>query len=154
MGVQTLANGVDVTAWGDQSGNGYHASTLFDDEGLADYPALLFQFGVLNGSSSIRFSTASVLGFDGTFLAGSDYTIFVLEGRDRAGVDNCFIGTTNSCSPAEPCDPNGVLGLGYTDSPTVGADFLVQGHSIPLNQALLAEIPSFNLAAPQEFVVT
>ena len=154
MGVQTLANGVDVTAWGDQSGNGYHASTLFDDEGLADYPALLFQFGVLNGSSSIRFSTASVLGFDGTFLAGSDYTIFVLEGRDRAGVDNCFIGTTNSCSPAEPCDPNGVLGLGYTDSPTVGADFLVQGHSIPLNQALLAEIPSFNPAAPQEFVVT
>ena len=100
MGVQTLEGGIDVSAWGDQSGNERHAYTLFDDEGVAEYPALLFQFGVLNGSSSIRFSTASVLGFDGAFLAGSDYTIFVLEGRDRAGLDNFFIGTTNACSQA------------------------------------------------------
>jgi len=127
MGVQTEVGGIDVSAWGDQSGNDRHAHTLFDDEVTAEYPALVFQFGVLGGSSSIRFSTISVMGFDGTFLAGSDYTIFVLEGRDRAGLDNFFIGTTNACSAAEPCDPNGLLGLGHTNSPFNGAAFLKLG---------------------------
>ena len=131
MGVQTEVGGIDVSAWGDQSGNDRHAYTLFNDEGTSEYPALVFQFGVLGNSSSISFSTISVLGFDGTFLANSNYTIFVLEGRNRAGLDNYFMGTTNACSLAEPCDPDGVLGLGYTDSATPGKDFLVQNHSLP-----------------------
>lgn len=78
-----LANGT-IHTWLDQSGLGRDA-TQSDPQ---RQPALS---NSLNGLPTLRFDEDS-LAFDGTFLANSNYTIFVVEGRDRFGPANFFLG--------------------------------------------------------------
>ncbi len=73
-----------INTWLDLSGNERYA-TQTDPE---LQPTLS---NSLNGLPTVRFDQDS-LPFDGTFLANSNYTVFAVEGRDRFGAANFFLG--------------------------------------------------------------
>ncbi len=77
-----VGNGA-ISTWLDQSGSGRHA-TQSDPE---RQPTLS---NSLNGLPTVRFDQDSLL-FDGTFLTNSNYTVVVVEGRDRFGQANFFL---------------------------------------------------------------
>ncbi len=67
----------------------------------------------INGLPCLRFDgSASTLSFDGTFLAGTDYTIFVVEQR-RSAAANYFIGRGGTPSA------NDLLEFGYDGDTTL-----------------------------------
>ncbi len=74
-----VADGQPVGSWQDLSGNGRHA----EQPVAGQQPS--FTTGVtniLNGHGAVRFDGVDdILPFDGTFLAGTDYTVFIVEGR-------------------------------------------------------------------------
>lgn len=119
-----------VSRWFDQSGNLRH---LFQwSESLQ--PELVESS--LNGQDTLRFSVDS-MPFDGSFLVGSDYTIFAVEGRDRFGVANFFVGGAETLI-------NGNLVLGYER-----ADLLRQAH---YGNDLDATVPAYD--GTQEYALT
>ena len=74
-----LSDGDGVASWYDDSGNGRNASQT----NTASQPTFLTN--AVNGLPAVRFDGANgVLGYDGSFLVGTDYTIFFVEGR-RSG---------------------------------------------------------------------
>ena len=96
----SLADDGAVSSWYDISGNGRHATQQL----LANQP--LFKTSALNGNPVVRFDGSNdVLGYDGTFLAGTDYTVFIVEARndDQA---NYLLGGTNGTA-------NNNMHLGY-----------------------------------------
>ncbi len=91
---------------------------------------------VVNGHDVLRFDVDS-LPFDGEFLVDSNYTIFVVEGRDRFGLANFFVGGSDPM-------PNGNLVIGYE-----GEDLLRLAH---FANDLDAAVPSY--VGIQEFALT
>ena len=92
MGVTEEEGG--VAAWLDQSGNGRHASQQF----AFNRPTVSAPVApsALNGLPTLRFSSGQFnrLDYDGAFLGNSSYTVFAVEGRDRDGLANFFMGGT------------------------------------------------------------
>ena len=90
LGVQTDAAG-NVSEWSDQSGSSNNATY----NGLNPFGELPPRLNPSNpgiaGLPSIRFENQNALEIDLSWLAGSDYTIFVVNGRDRFGLANFYI---------------------------------------------------------------
>jgi hypothetical protein len=94
-------NGGLVNTWGDQSGNGRHAT-----QANTTFQPMLVE-GALNEHPVVRFSADS-LSFNGNFLIKSSYTVIVVEARDRFGLANFFISGSARLR-------NGNLVFGYQD---------------------------------------
>ena len=74
-------NGATVSVWADLSGNGNNAT----QPSATKQPAFVASRRKIGGMPVIRFPGQKWLDFDGTFLANSPYTVFVVEGRgDRS----------------------------------------------------------------------
>lgn len=84
-------DGEAVEVWEDQSGEGNHA--VFNPVNSFGENAPIFDAsnpGVA-GQPTVRFNNVNALEIDLGFIAGSDYTIFVVNGRDRTGLANFYI---------------------------------------------------------------
>ncbi len=108
----TLASGASVTLWPDASTNARDAVQSV----TAARP--VFLTNVLNGLPAVRFDgTDDSLEYDGTFLAASDYTVFVVEGRRSAKIACYFLGGGAATANAN-------LHLGYrTDNQLTHAQY-------------------------------
>lgn len=85
------ADGGPVLAWEDQSGQGRDAA-YNPANGFGELPPAFDASNPgLNGQPTVRFFNANALELDLAFLADSDYTIFVVNGRDRFGLANFYI---------------------------------------------------------------
>ena len=89
----TAANGEYVFSWEDGSGNERDAVwTLADLIDFNEFPPLFVASNPsVGGEPTVRFQNQNALAIDLSWLAGSDYTIFVVNGRDRIGVANFYI---------------------------------------------------------------
>ncbi|MDD2599459.1 MAG: hypothetical protein PHO37_09555 [Kiritimatiellae bacterium] len=102
-GVLTSTAG-GVTNWLDQSGMGRNATQAT----AAKQPTV--QANALNNLPAIRFDgTDDLLGYDGSFFAGSAYTIFVVEGRRSNKNANYILRGTTSAN-------NNNLIVGYREN--------------------------------------
>ncbi len=105
-GVLTNESG-SVTNWLDRSGNGRNALNAT----AAEQP--IVQPNALNSLPAVRFDGAGDrLFYNGTFLAGTDYTIFIVEGRLDTSVNWILRGSAGSP------DINHNLIIGYRDNTT------------------------------------
>ena len=93
----SVPDGDRVTFWKDQSGQENHA--FFDTSGYWSGPQWGEQpprfVGISPGAANkptVHFGGYNALGLNLTWLAGSDYTIFVVNSRDRFGEGNFYIG--------------------------------------------------------------
>ncbi|MEO6445234.1 MAG: hypothetical protein ABIP66_08770, partial [Gemmatimonadaceae bacterium] len=86
-----VPNGAAVTAWRDQSGNQrdalFNAANVFGE--LA--PTYRASNASVKMRPSVRFDGQQALEADLRFLAGSNYTIIAVNGRDRAGFANFWL---------------------------------------------------------------
>jgi autotransporter-associated beta strand protein len=95
-------SGTTVTSWADRSGNGRDASpAATGPQSLANPLA--------NDHNVLRFANNNALNVDLSFLAGSEYTIFALEGRTGTG-NHYFLGTNSANST------NNALHIGYRNN--------------------------------------
>lgn len=85
------ADGGAVELWADQSGEGNDA--VFNPaNGFGENPPVYDESNPgAAGQATVRFNNVNALELDLGFLVGSDYTIFVVNGRDRAGLANFYI---------------------------------------------------------------
>lgn len=101
-----VSSGTNVIQWNDQSGNGidavWNAANIFGEAP----PTLVGSNSLIGGGPSIRFNGAEALELDLTWLTGSDYTIIIMNGRDRGGLANFYIA-------GDAILQNGNLVLGY-----------------------------------------
>lgn len=104
-GISAIAGG-PVFSWADQSGEGNDA--LFNPVNTHfELPPILVDSNPgAAGQSTVRFDNTNALELNLEFLAGSDYTIFVVNGRDRFGLANFYIAGATAA-------PNRNLTLGY-----------------------------------------
>jgi hypothetical protein len=84
-------DGGGVLQWLDQSGHGNHATFNAANSFGELPPAFVASNTALRGQPSVRFTGRNALEADLTWLAGSDYTIVVANGRDRFGLANFYI---------------------------------------------------------------
>lgn len=85
------ADGGSVLVWEDQSGQNRHA-VYNPANGFGEVPPVLDASNPgANDQPTVRFFNVNALEIDLSFLAGSDYTIFVLNGRDRFGLANFYL---------------------------------------------------------------
>ena len=103
-------NGGAVALWQDLSGSGRHAV----QDVAGEQPAYVADpGGLLNGKGAVRFDGVNDnLPFDGTFLAGTDYTVIMVEGRRRSGGNGYFL------AGSIPLAQNN-LHLGYRNNTTL-----------------------------------
>jgi hypothetical protein len=87
----SAANGGNVLLWQDQSGHEVNASWN-PTNAFGELPPVFDASNPgVNGAPTLRFNGASALEIDLTGLAGSDYTVIVMNGRDRFGLANFYI---------------------------------------------------------------
>jgi hypothetical protein len=103
------ADGANVLRWTDLSGGGNHAvwNPLNTFQELA--PVYRTANADLGGRPTVRFNEQNALELDLSWLAGSDYTILVVNGRDRGGFANLYL-----AGSAVAIDQNLVLGYEQT----------------------------------------
>jgi len=89
-GIDAL-NGEQVIFWADESGEDNHAR--FNPANFYGElpPVFVSSNPGAGGQSTVRFFNRNALEIDLTWLAGSDYTIFVVNGRNRFGLANFYI---------------------------------------------------------------
>lgn len=114
----TAADGESVERWEDQSGNDLHASWSPGAPFGELPPVFNASNAQVNGQPTVRFDGEQALALDLTNLIGSDYTIFVVSGRDRRGSNNFYLAGSELLE-----DRN--LVLGYK-----ARDLLIQTHSL------------------------
>ena len=87
----TAADGGNVLLWADQSGNDNDA--VFNPANVYGELSPVFDAANAgaNGQPTVRFNDQNALELDLAWLAGTDYTIFVVNARDRTGVANFYI---------------------------------------------------------------
>lgn len=103
-----LADGAPVSVWPDISPAGDHATQTTPSA----RPTWLQSVPALNGKPAVRFGgVRQYLDFDGNFLAGKPYTVFIVEGRRNGNMNWFFGGTTNGT--------NQNLIFGYRNSTTL-----------------------------------
>ena len=87
----SVNDGEAVEVWADQSGEGndavFNPANVFGE----NPPVLDASNPGVAGRPTVRFNNVNALELDLGFLVGSDYTIFVVNGRDRTGVANFYI---------------------------------------------------------------
>ena len=92
----SVNDGDVVEVWADQSGEGndavFNPANVFGENA----PVLDASNPGVAGRPTVRFNNANALELDLGFLVGSDYTIFVVNGRDRNGVANPAIARRSS----------------------------------------------------------
>ena len=97
----------------------------------------------MNGLPALKFDgTDDSFSYNGNFLVGSDYTIFVVEARNFKEHDNFFlIGTGGDCGTS--------LRLGYKSDTTIMNDHFCRHMSktIPAFSSTIARIHSFTFAS-------
>jgi len=116
----TLAasDGDGVGVWRDISGNGRHA-TQSSGGAAPQYVA-----SAVNGKPALRFDGSNdLMPFDGSFLAGTDYTVLVVEGRRSAKISNYFMGGTGAAA-------NQNLHLGYRTDTALTHDQYANGYDM------------------------
>lgn len=92
----SLNNNDPVPSWTDQSGNSNHAT-----QDTTDFQPT-FKTNVINGKPVVQFSTNDYLGFDGSIIANTDYTIFAVVKRTSSGASGStsghhyFLGGSNA----------------------------------------------------------
>lgn len=84
-------DGEAVEIWSDQSGEGNDAVFNLANAFGENAPIFDESNPDVAGQPTVRFDNVNALELDLGFLAGSDYTIFVVNGRDRAGLANFYI---------------------------------------------------------------
>lgn len=105
----TAADGGPVVSWPDQSGNGNHAT--WSANAFGELPPVFDASNPgVRGQPTVRFNAQHALALDLTWLAGSDYTIIVANGRDRTGFANFYI-----AGSVAGINSNLVLGYERTD---------------------------------------
>ena len=87
----SVGNGAAVSVWMDESGNGRNA--VYNPRNAFGEKAPIYDASNagVNGEATVRFNNKNALDLDLGFLTGSDYTIFVVNGRDRKGLANFYI---------------------------------------------------------------
>ena len=91
-GVGIVANdGEPVELWADQSGEGNDAVFNLANGFGENAPLFDASNPGVAGQPTVRFNNVNALELDLGFLVGSDYTILVVNGRDRAGLANFYI---------------------------------------------------------------
>lgn len=90
FGTSTTTNGDFVSSWNDMTINNRNATQInaanrpqFISSGLNGYPAIRF--------TKTAHPNQKFLEFDGSFLALSDYTFLVVEGRRSNAINNYFV---------------------------------------------------------------
>jgi hypothetical protein len=87
----SAANGANVLLWQDQSDHGVNAAWN-PSNAFGELPPVFEGSNPgVRGAPTVRFNGASALEIDLTWLAGSDYTVMVVNGRDRFGLANFYI---------------------------------------------------------------
>jgi len=69
----------------------------------------LYVSGALNGKPGLRFSNNDFFTYDGTFLVGTDYTVFIIAQRSNSKNENYHLGSNVTVD-------NGNLILGYRNN--------------------------------------
>ena len=96
----------EILRWGDGSGQSNDA-TYNSQNSYGELPPMFVASNpAIAGQPSIRFNNQNALELDLTFLTGSDYTVFVVNARDRFGLANFYIAGDRILD-------NGNLVLGY-----------------------------------------
>ncbi len=114
--------GQPVATWPDQSGNGRDATAWIDATRNPTYVT-----NALGGRPALRFDGANDgLGYDGSFLVGADYTVFLVEARRSLGVNYALAGNENVA--------NRNLHIGYRANNIFTCDHYANGYdmSVPL----------------------
>jgi prepilin-type N-terminal cleavage/methylation domain-containing protein len=102
-------DGKTVSTWHDISGNNPNSPKNAVQSTPANRP--IYESNTINDLPVLRFDgTSSFLSYDGTFLANSDYTIFIVEQR-RSATQSFFLGSLTG-------GENINLHLGYLDTDT------------------------------------
>ncbi len=120
-----VLNGATVSQWNDKSGNNRNATqgTAANQPGYASN-ALLGGKNVIDFAGSQKFFTVDL-----SFLTGSAYTIFALEGKESTAASNYYIGTRGGST-------NNALHIGYrADNQITFAQF---GNDISVTNAAYA----------------
>ncbi len=115
-----LETSLDSSFNGGEANNGRSLSTWYDQRNSASKVVISTAgasptySNTINRVHAVEFdgSANKYFTFDGSFLNGTDYTIFVLEKRKSANTNNYFLGTVGSGS-------NNSLALGYSADSTV-----------------------------------
>ncbi len=115
-----LETSLDSSFNGGEANNGSPLSTWYDQRNSTSKVAISTAgasptySNTINRVHAVEFdgSANKYFTFDGSFLNGTDYTIFVLEKRKSANTNNYFLGTVGSGS-------NNSLALGYSADSTV-----------------------------------
>jgi hypothetical protein len=89
-GISALDGGA-VLHWSDQSGNGNDAVWDVSGTHFEQPPIYDATNPAVEGESTVRFEAQNALEIDLTWLTGADYTIIVVNGRDRLGLANFYI---------------------------------------------------------------
>lgn len=128
----TITDSVDfVSQWDDKSTNGRDATQFT----MTNQP--LTNTLTMNGLNVITFDGSNdFFDFDGTFLAGTDYTIFFVEQRSSSKSNNLFTGVTGG-----PPIANTILILGYTSNIAITHEQFSNGYEIP--------VPAFTVKIPR-----
>jgi len=126
-----VESGGAISQWNDKSSEGNDATQFVG----ASQPTY-----VLNGLNSlniVRFDGSNdFLGYDGTFLAGTDYTVFIVEQRASGKANNFFTAIS-----AGPPSVNTILLLGYLTDIEITHDQLSNGYEIA--------VPAFTVKIPR-----
>lgn len=98
-----------ISSWHDINS---YSSVKINGQQTFSYSYPKYKTNCINGLPCLRFDgNSDYFNIDGTFLAGSDYTIFVVEQRRSSASQNFFIAGTN-----ESGGSNCLLHLGYRDN--------------------------------------
>lgn len=109
VGISAVDDG-PVFAWADQSGTGRDATWNVGNTFFELPPAYDASNPAAGGEPAVRFNAQNALEIDLAWLSGSDYTIVVVNGRNRGGLANFYI-----AGDAFADNRNLVLGYERTD---------------------------------------
>ncbi|MCC7354553.1 MAG: hypothetical protein IT330_12470, partial [Anaerolineae bacterium] len=89
-----LSDGSPVASWPDASGAGHDASQASAEN------RPVFKTGILNGKPAVRFVGASstYLTYDGTWLANTPFTIFIVDANTTTGGSKYYLGGGTSAT--------------------------------------------------------
>ena len=98
--------GNPVSQWQDQSGNNRHATQVT----VSNQPDFVSSEPLAGGAAVLSFNSASQqhMDFDGSFMANTNYTVFVVAARNVSDAGWLIGGSTNA--------NNSMFGLPYGDN--------------------------------------
>lgn len=112
-----------VSVWIDLSGNDSDATQLT----ISNRP--VYAEGVINGHPALNFTrnNSNHFQYDGSFLVGTDYTVFIVEQRTSDDINNYLIGGDTSSVV------NSLLHLGYREDNIITHAQFFNDYNVPVN---------------------